>query len=445
VGAKLSFFVLLLSFYLCQKKFWLVHSLVTTFYVFDFIGVFFKCVLLVAVGICLLVSVEFLIKQQLISFEYFVLVLFSAVAMLLLLSSCNLISVFLALELQSFCFYILASAKKTSIYSTEAGLKYFLLGALASSIVLFGSSLLYGFTGSTNFVDFGVLVFSQHYGNLLIYVATFFILVGFLFKLGAFPFHSWLPDVYEGAPTSTSLFFAVSSKIATVVVLVRFLQVNFNVTVFNWQYLFLSCGLLSIFFGSLLALKQKKMKRLLAFSSISHVGYLFLAMSVTNLEGFFGVFFYLFFYTISAASVWCLVINAQNSIRFFRSPSLGDFCSIFRNNITISLSFLIAVFSMAGVPPLVGFYAKLCIFFSVINSCYFVFVILAFLTTVISSFFYVRLIKTAFFEKSLNENLFESLTCVQAKTLTICSFSLVFFFVNPSLLDVISLRVALSL
>jgi NADH:ubiquinone oxidoreductase subunit 2 (subunit N) len=187
------------------------------------------------------------------------------------------------------------------------------------------------------------------------------------------------------------------------------------------------------------------MKRLLAFSSISHVGYLFLAMSVTNLEGFFGVFFYLFFYTISAASVWCLVINAQNSIRFFRSPSLGDFCSIFRNNITISLSFLIAVFSMAGVPPLVGFYAKLCIFFSVINSCYFVFVILAFLTTVISSFFYVRLIKTAFFEKSLNENLFESLTCVQAKTLTICSFSLVFFFVNPSLLDVISLRVALSL
>jgi len=359
------------------------------------------------------------------------------------MSSYSIVSVFLSLELQSFCFYILAAFKKDSIYSTEAGLKYFLLGGFSSAIVLFGSSLLYGFTGTTNFQELYIVVSSAYYGSSIIHLSGFFILTGFLFKLGAFPFHAWMPDVYEGSPTSSSIFFAVASKAALFLVCSRFLQLNINDTVFFWQYLVIGCGFLSILFGSFLGIKQRKLKRLLAYSSISHVGYLLLALATVSFEGFHALFFYLFFYMISAILVWSIVINMQCSLSSSRSITLSDLCALLLNNGVLSLSFLIAIFSMAGVPPLVGFYAKLSIFLSVINSNYFVFVVLAFLITVISAFFYLRLLKTVFFEKIINVNLFGSLSYSQANVISLSSISLVFFFFNPSLLDILCYRAAL--
>jgi NADH-quinone oxidoreductase subunit N len=365
--------------------------------------------------------------------------------MFLLTNSYNIISLFLSLELQSFCFYILASYKRDSIYSTEAGLKYFLLGGFSTAVVLFGSSLLYGFTGTINFQELTLLSYSNWYSNFVISLSTLFILTGFLFKLGAFPFHAWVPDVYEGSPTSTSIFFAVSSKAALIVVASRFLVINCNTSLFDWQSVLLICGIFSIFVGSFLAVKQKKIKRLLAYSSISHIGYLLLAMVTITIEGFYSVFLYLFVYMLAVLCVWCVVLNIQNSLCFLRSINLSDLGAIFNFNNSLALTFLLAIFSMSGVPPLVGFYAKLSVFFSITNSNFFFVVTVCFLITVISTFFYVRLVKISFFEKILQVSLFENPSYVQANILAINSFLLVFLFFNTSLLDVLSYRLALSL
>jgi len=238
-------------------------------------------------------------------------------------------------------------------------------------------------------------------------------------------------------------FFASVSKIGLFIVFCRFIQINCDCVVFDWQYFVLCCGLLSIFWGSFLAFKQNKIKRLLAYSSISHVGYLLLAITTTTIEGFYSFFFYLFIYLLAVISIWCIVINIQNSVLFFRALGLGDFCSLFFFNSSLALSFLLAVFSMAGIPPLAGFYAKICIFFSVINSKFFFFATASFLITVVSTFFYIRLVKTAFFEKTKSATVSENLMPIQVNYLASSSFFLIFLFGNPLLLDVLAYRLAL--
>jgi NADH-quinone oxidoreductase subunit N len=291
---------------LISKNFWFSNSLVTNFFIFDFVAVFFKILVLIGALLCILVSTEFLTKQKIIFFEYTLLLFLSVLGMFLLTNSYNVVSLFLSLELQSFCFYILASYKRNSIYSTEAGLKYFLLGGFSTAVVLFGSSLLYGFTGTINFQELTLLAYSNWYSNFVISLSTLFILTGFLFKLGAFPFYAWVPDVYEGSPTSTSIFFAVSSKAALIVIAVRFLKINCNTNLFDWQSVILICGVFSILVGSFLAVKQKKIKRVLAYSSISHIGYLLLAMVTLSVEGFYSVFFLPFcLYVIRDMCVVC--------------------------------------------------------------------------------------------------------------------------------------------
>ena len=434
-----------LAIFLIIKNFWFIGNLTTSFFIFDFINILSKIVVILTAITCVLISDNFLVNQKIIYFEYSLILFMSVIAMLLLISSYNILSFFLALELQSFCFYILASYKKDSVYSTEAGLKYFLLGAFSSAILLFGGSLIYGFVGTTEFQSLIIITSSNYYDKSIINFGIILIIIGFFFKLGAFPFHSWLPDVYEGSITSTSFFFAITSKIGLFVILCRFILSNSDNVIFCWQYLFLISGLLSIFWGSFVALKQEKIKRLLAYSSISHVGYLLLALTSVSIEGFYAFFFYLIIYTFAIISVWCVVINVQNSIKFHRSPNLGDLCAIFSFNKNLAVSFLLAIFSMAGVPPLAGFYAKILVFLSVINANYFIVVTIALMITIVSTFFYIRLIKTSFFEKVSNVNLFTSLTTVQSNILSINSFMLIFLFFNPLLIDILTYRLALNL
>jgi len=252
--------------------------------------------------LCVLSSTNYLRDQKLNSFEYFILILFSVFGLILLVSSYDLISVYLAIELQSLSLYVLASFKKDSAFSTEAGLKYFILGALSSGLILFGSSLIYGFCGTTNFEDLGLMMVGLNNIDQGVSLGLCFIGVGFLFKLAAAPFHMWSPDVYEGAPTTVSTFFAVVPKIGIFTIFLRLFHFSFYEFINYWQQLIILCALISVVIGSFVAIRQRKVKRLLAYSAISHVGYLLIAFSSGTIEGVQALFFlsnYLYDYFVS--------------------------------------------------------------------------------------------------------------------------------------------------
>jgi NADH-quinone oxidoreductase subunit N len=277
-----------------------------------------------------------------------------------------MLSLYLAIEMQSLCLYVLAAAKKDSSFSTEAGLKYFILGSFSSALLLFGISFLYGCTGTTNFDNFHLLFAGIDAETFLLTAsvekALICIMAAFFFKIAAAPFHMWSPDVYEGSPTSSTIFFAVIPKIALFAVFLRLFQAVF--VSFEEFFLFALAffSIASVTIGSFVALRQKKLKRLLAYSSISHVGYLLLAFSANSLEGTQSLFFYLVIYMITSLCIWSVVLSLDTSTNEKRSKTLIDLASIANTNPFLGFGGMLAFFSLAGVPPLAGFFAKMEIF-----------------------------------------------------------------------------------
>jgi NADH-quinone oxidoreductase subunit N len=400
--------------------------------------------------LCLYIFEDSLLKQKINNFEYFILILCAVLGLMLLISSYDLISLYLAIEMQSLCLYVLAAAKKDSTFSTEAGLKYFILGSFSSALLLFGISLIYGCTGTTNFENLSLLFAGD---NLLINdsilqsinIGLIFIAAAFFFKIAAAPLHMWSPDVYEGAPVSSTIFFAVIPKIAMFSVFLRLFQTVFS----NFQDLFLSIlilfSLVSVVVGSFVALKQKKIKRLLAYSSISHVGYMLLAFSANSIEGTQALFFYLIIYMITSLILWSLLLSINTSKNIERSKTLVDLSFLSTTNPLLALTGLIAFFSLAGVPPLVGFYAKMSIFLTTVGSSLIYASVFAILTSVISSYYYIRIIKNLYFEKRDNTTFFVPVTRSCSLVMGSSSFLLVYFFINPTLLALLAEKMALCL
>jgi len=345
-------------------------------------------------------------------FEYFVLIIFAVFGLCLLVSSTDILAAYLAIELQSLCLYVLAAFKRDSAYSIEAGLKYFVLGAFSSSLLLFGGSFLYGITGSTNLVE--IVSFFVEYNSFcpeiinLVNISIIFISVGLLFKLAAAPFHMWSPDVYEGSPTSSSMFFAVVPKIAIFTFFLRLYEYGLYNLAILWQQILVIVGLASVLVGAFTALKQKNLKRLLAYSAISHVGYMLIAFSAGSFEGIQSLFFYLIIYMATGFCLWVILLmtnSKQNNIKGLkmnRSNTIADLSEIVKSNILLAFSGSMIIFSMAGIPPLVGFYAKLCIFLAAINSSMYLLSICVILISCVAAFYYIRLIKAIYFEKVEN-------------------------------------------
>jgi len=339
-----------------------------------------------------------LLRQKINNFEYFILLLCAVLGLMLLVSSFDLISLYLAIELQSLCLYVLAAAKKDSTFSTEAGLKYFILGSFSSGLLLFGISVIYGTVGTTNFENLSLLFAGSNeiLSNLesSIIIGLVFISAAFFFKIAAAPLHMWSPDVYEGAPVSSTIFFAVIPKIAMFSVFLRLFQNVFS----NFHDFFLLATVLfamfSVTIGSFVALKQKKIKRLLAYSSISHVGYMLLAFSANSIEGTQALFFYLIIYMVTSVVLWSLLLSVNTSTNTERSKTLVDLSYLSTTNPLLAFTGLVAFFSLAGVPPLAGFYAKMTIFLTTISSSLIFASVFAILTSVISSYYYIRIIKT---------------------------------------------------
>ena len=390
---------------------------------------FFKILIIISSVFILNSSKNFIIDNKLDKFEYPIIILISILGMFFMVSSNDLILFYLGLELQSLSLYILAAIDRDNLRSSESGIKYFVLSALSSGLLLYGCSLLYGFTGSTNFEIISNELNKENTGAIF---AMVFILVGLAFKVSAVPFHMWTPDVYEGSPTSITNYFAVVPKVAGLAVLIKFMFIPFSNVLLEWQTIMIVISIGSMILGAVAAIGQKNIKRLLAYSSIGHVGYALAGVATGSVSGYKSSIVYLTIYIVMNIGVFsCLYLMKKDSEY---KESISDLSGISNKHPLLSVSFLIILFSLAGIPPLGGFFAKFYVFTSVIEQEMYALAIIGLLTTVISAYYYLRIIKTIYFEENkLSFDLVNNKK-ISGTILVSCTF-LVTFFLYPSFLN----------
>ena len=402
-------------------------------YKIDFMSSFMKLLITISGIFVMLSSSRYLKVIKIFKIEYPILLLSSILGMLIMISSNDLIVFYMGLELQSLALYVLASFDRDNKLSSESGLKYFVLSALSSGLLLYGCSLIYGFAGSTNFDEISANIDKVQYGLTL---GIVFILVGLAFKISAVPFHMWAPDVYEGSPTSVTIFFAILPKIAALTVLIRFLYVPFINLIEQWQVIIIFLSIASMIFGAVAAIGQKNLKRLMAYSSISHMGFALAGLSVGSNEGIQSSITYVSIYLFMNLAFFSCLFMLRKEERYFEN--IDDLSGLSKNHPILSLSLLIVLFSLAGIPPLAGFFAKFYIFLAVIEKEMYFLAIIGLLSTVVAAFYYLRIIKTIYFDDAkhkydLNHNLGLKLS------LTFSTILILIYFIYPSyLLEIVS-------
>lgn len=399
----------------------------------------FSVVFLIFIAvIVLLVGYTYFKYESLFSFEFGILVYFYMVGVYLLFLSNDFFSLYLAVELQSFVLYVLCAYKRDA-FSSEAGLKYFVLGAFSSGLLLFGVSMIYGFTGTTNFDDLYSLflpnAFLQETHSGLLIGLVFFS-VGFLFKLGVFPFHMWVPDVYEGAPTIVTTLLASLSKFAIAAAFIKIYIYVFFSFAFYWYRLFVVLGILSVIFASIAAIYQEKIKRLLAYSGIAHMGYVLLALSSNSLEGLFSAYYYLIVYSLTSLAVFIILLSVRRYTNFLKLKTLSEFSSLFRNNPPLAFSLSILMFSLAGIPPLAGFFSKLFVFLSLLNVGNYLASTVVIVTSVVSTFYYLWVVKIIFFKDHPVKTYYIPLSKINAQFLMLIVILNIFVFVFQNAVSV---------
>jgi len=448
-----TFFILICLFFLLANL-----KIEGFFYNFLFVNdkssIFCKVLI---VGICLAISGVLLQSfnlQKLNFFEFFNLFLLSILSILLLISSSDLISLYLLIEMQSLCFYVLATFKKNSAFSTEAGLKYFVTGSFISGFFLFGASLIYGSLGTLNLTNISLLLafsFSAFNNNLqlLVLIGVILVTITLLFKIAAAPFHFWAPDVYEGSPLSSTVVFSVVPKLAVFYFFIKWIS-SVNTFFVDVQSILTFFGVFSIFVGTFFALSQKRLKRLIIYSSIAQVGFLVVSLSLNNVSSFVSVYFFLIVYIITAILIWghfTVFYLFQSKIDFFYSRNsnslfLSSLSNFSKSNSLWAFSFVIILFSIAGIPPLTGFLAKIMILFDLVDSKFLYTSIVLIILSSISVFYYIKVIKIMFFEPVKIETKKESFQVIFFNfsldfiylLFTICLFLLIILFFYPNIL-----------
>jgi NADH-quinone oxidoreductase subunit N len=383
-----------------------------------------------------------MIVQNLNFFEFFIIFLLSILALMLLVSSYDFISAYLAIEIQALCFFILASFRRNSAFSTEAGLKYFISGSFISGLLLLGCLLLYGALGTLNFNSLSLLLsfpLGTEFKVLKIFVllGVFFILVSLLFKVAAVPFHFWSPDVYEGSPLSATVIFSIVPKVIIFSFLIKCVN-TFSLVTFEFQEFFILIGILSVFVGTFFAIRQKHLKRLIIYSSIAQVGFLVSALGTNSLEGF------IFIYIITSVLIWNYITqfySSQKEVNLFEDKNFtsifwSDLSNYFKLDKISAISFVFIFFSIAGIPPLSGFFSKILILLGLKSSNFLVSSCIILIISAISAFYYLRVVKILFFETKntkINKQwvqtafptaLFDIVSCTTA----FCLYLLFFFF-----------------
>ena len=394
---------------------------------------YFKILILLSTLFVLNSSKNFIIDNKLDKFEYPIIILLSVLGMFFMVSANDLILFYLGLELQSLSLYILASIDRDNLRSTESGIKYFVLSALSSGLLLYGCSLLYGFTGSTNFELIASQLNRENTGAIF---AMVFILVGLAFKVSAVPFHMWTPDVYEGAPTSITSYFAVVPKVAGLALLIKFMNVPFSNILLEWQTIIIFLSIASMILGAVAAMIQKNFKRLLAYSSIGHIGYALAGVATGAIAGYQSAIVYISIYVIMNIGAFSCLYLLKKDGQY--KENINDLSGISKKHPLLAISLLIILFSLAGVPPLGGFFAKFYVFVAVLEKEMYTLAIIGLLTTVMSAFYYLKIIKTIYFDDSLVTFELSKNRTAQVSVFTSCTI-LITFFLYPSVLnDIVS-------
>ena len=365
-------------------------------YAVDAFSKFTKLLVLAGAALGVLVALDWNAKEGLAKFEYPILLLFSTVGMMIMLSANDLMALYIGLELLSLSLYVVAAFDRDNARSSEAGLKYFVLGALASGLLLYGSSLVYGFAGSTNFDRIADAVGATEGAPFGLVVGLVFVLAALAFKVSAVPFHMWTPDVYEGAPTPVTAFFATAPKVAAIGLLTRVAVGPFGDVAAQWQQVIILCSLGSMLLGALAAIGQKNIKRLMAYSSIGHVGYALIGLAVGTELGVRSLLLYMAIYVFTNVGAFAVLAAMRRQGRALEG--VDDLAGLGRTDPAMALAMTVFMFSMAGIPPLAGFFGKYFVIGAAIQGGYITLAVVAVLTSAVSAYYYLRVIKVMWFD-----------------------------------------------
>jgi NADH-quinone oxidoreductase subunit N len=395
-------------------------------FIADGFAQFMKVLVLLASALALTMSQDYLRGAKLDIAEYPVLVLLATAGMMLMLSANDLISLYLALELQSLSLYVIAAIRRDSLRSSEAGLKYFVLGALSSGFLLYGSSLIYGFTGNTGFE--AIALSAQAEGpSLGLIFGLVFVLTGLAFKVSAVPFHMWQPDVYEGAPTPATALFSAAAKAAAVGLLVRVLMSAVPALAAEWQQITIAVAIASMVLGAFGAIGQRNIKRLMAYSSIGHVGYILVGLSASSQQGTQAVLVYLAIYVAMTLGTFACILSMRRSEGMVEG--VDELAGLSKNQPMVAFLLAMLMFSMAGIPPLAGFFAKFYVFAAAVNAGLAWLAVIGVVASVVAAYYYLRIVKVMYFDEPADA--FQPLARGPGFVLGVTSAFTLLFFVAP--------------
>lgn len=369
-------------------------------FITDGYAAFLKGLVLIGAAVCLIMTPNFLQKEGVNRFEYTVLALFATIGMLMMISANSLISLYIALELQSLPLYVMVAFHRDKLRASEAGLKYFVLGALASGLLLYGCSLVYGFTGTLSFSGLAMALSPETLAegtfNTGVVVGLVFVAAGLAFKLAAVPFHMWTPDVYEGAPTPVTAFLAAAPKIAAMGLTVRVFYQPFGAWVDQWQQIIVFIAIASMLLGAFAAIGQSNIKRLLAYSGISHIGFAMVGLAAGTEKGVYSVLVYLTIYLMMTLGVFaCVLVMRRNGAPV---EEIDDLRGLARQRPLFACAIAIFMFSLAGIPPLAGFFGKLYVFMAAVDADLVPVAIIGVLASVVGAYYYLRIVKVMYFD-----------------------------------------------
>ena len=365
-------------------------------FVVDDFARFMKVLALLGSAVTLIMSGRYLLRTKMDMEEYPVLILLATVGMLLMISANDLISLYMGIELQSLALYVVAAINRDSAKSSEAGLKYFVLGALSSGMLLYGASLIYGLTGHTQFADIAKEL-SLTGSNLGIIFGIVFIIAGLAFKVSAVPFHMWTPDVYEGAPTPVTAFFAAAPKIAAITLFTRVMIGPFANVTHEWQQIVVLISIASMVLGAFAAIGQNNIKRLLAYSSIANMGFALVGLAAGTIEGVQGVLVYMLIYLITTLGVFACVLAMRRNGNYVET--ISDLAGLSKTNKGLAFMLAMLMFSLAGIPPLAGFFGKLFVFSAAVKAGLWPLAIIGVVASVVGAYYYLRIIKIMYFDE----------------------------------------------
>jgi len=355
-----------------------------------------------------------------------VLFLLSTLGMMLLISAADLIALYLGLEMMSLPLYVVAASNRDNVRSTEAGLKYFVLGALSSGMLLYGASLIYGFTGTVSFT--GIAKATGHGANLGLIFGLVFMFVGFCFKISAVPFHMWTPDVYEGAPTPVTAFFAAAPKVAGIAIFVRATMVAFPGIAHEWQQIVVFVSIASMVLGAFAAIGQRNIKRLMAYSSIGHMGFALVGLAAGTAEGVQGVLVYMSIYVAMTLGVFAAILAMRRDGKFVET--IGDLAGLARTHPTMAFFLAMLLFSLAGIPPLAGFFAKFYVFLAAIKAGLYTLAVIGVLSSVVGAYYYLNIVKMIYFDEPVKG--FDRMPGLLRLVLGVSGLAVMLFFAYPA-------------